>query len=195
MKKIYDLKKQDWKNDLIPVHCPQSKAFVPLIEDENGVGCGFNTSIGDYDYTTVISKEKYSTGTILSAKFTFSGVAAPLLVISGEIGTTGSIPLLELFFEVVAWRNGCNIWRLDHAPENKERPFISTKLLCNEFSLAENVEHEMKAKFSAKNIEVWLDGYHFFIYNPDLPEKFHAGFTACEGDCRFTEFSIESPEA
>ena len=120
MKKIYDLKKQDWKNDMLHVHCPQSKAYVPLIEDENGVGCGINPDLGDYDYTTMISKEKYSTGTTLGAKFTFKGVAAPLLVVSEEIGTNGTLPMLKLFFEVVAWRNGCNIWRLDHLPENKE---------------------------------------------------------------------------
>lgn len=194
MKKIYDLKKQDWKNDMLHVHCPQSKAYVPLIEDENGVGCGINPEIGDYDYTTMISKEKYTTGTTLSAKFTFKGLAAPLLVISEEIGTNGTVPMLELFFEVVAWRNGCNIWRLDYAPE-KERPYIATKLLCNDFPLKENTEYEMTAKFSGKTVEVRIGGYHFTIYNPNFPEKFHAGFTACEGDCRFTEFAIETPEA
>ena len=194
MKKIYDLKKQDWKNDLFPVHCPQSKAFVPLIEDENGVGCGINPEIGDYDYTTVISKERYTTDITLSAKFTFKGIAAPLLVISEDVNTSREIPMLELFFEVVAWCNGCNIWRLDHMPEIKERPFKSTKLLCNKFSVDENVEHEMKVRINGKFIEVWLAGYNFAIYNPDLPESFHVGFTACEGDCRFTEFAIEKED-
>ena len=194
MKKIYDLKKQDWKNDLMPVHCPQSKAFVPLIEDENGVGCGINPDLGDYDYTTVISKERYTTDITIGAKFTFHGVAAPLLVISEDINTTREIPILDLFFEVVAWRNGCNIWRLDHLPEVKERPYRATKLLCNKFSTEEGVEHEMKAKFSGKTIEVWFAGYNFAIYNPDQPEKFHVGFTACEGDCRFTEFFIEKED-
>ena len=194
MKKIYDLRKQEWKEDLLHVHCPQSKAFVPLIEDENGVGCGMNSDIGEHDYTTMISKKKYDSGVTLSAKFTFYGLAAPLLVISEDINTTKEIPLLELFFEVVAWRNGCNIWRLDHLPKKKERPYRATKLLCNKFSAEEGVEHEMKAKFYGKNIEVWFAGHNFFIYNPDLPEKFHVGFTACEGDCRFTEFAIETED-
>ena len=194
MKKIYNLKKQDWKNDLFYVHCPQSKAFVSFIEDEDGVGCGINPDIGDYDYTTVISKEKYTTNITLSAKFTFKGIAAPLLVFSEDVNTTSEIPLLELFFEVVAWCNGCNIWRLDHMPEIKERPFKATKLLCNSFSIPEGVEYEMKVKINGKVIEVWLAGYHFAIYNPDLPETFHVGFTACEGDCRFTEFAIEKED-
>ncbi len=194
MKKIYDLKKQEWKEDMLHVHCPQSKAYVPLIEDENGVGCGINPELGDYDYTTMISKKKYETGVTLSAKFTFHGVAAPLLVISEDINTEREIPLLELFFEVVAWRNGCNIWRLDHLPENKERPYRATKLLCNRFSAKEAVEHEMIAKFSGKTIEVWFAGQNFVLYNSDLPDSFHVGFTACEGDCRFTEFTIENED-
>lgn len=194
MKKIYDLKKQDWKNDFTRVHCPQSKAFVPFIEDERGVGCGINSTTGEYDYSTAISNEKYDTGVTISGKFTFYGLAAPLLVISEDINTKGEIPMLDLFFEVVAWCNGCNIWRLDHLPEVKERPYRATKLLCNRFSVEEGKEYEMKAKISGKTIEVWYAGYNFVIYNPDLPERFHVGFTACEGDCFFTEFKIEKEE-
>ena len=194
MKKVYDLKKQDWKNDLVRVHCPQSKAFVPFIEDEKGVGCGINPTNGEYDYITAISKEKYETGVTISGKFVFRGLAAPLLVISEDINTTKEIPILDLFFEVVAWCNGCNIWRLDHLPENKERPYRATKLLCNKFSVKEGEEYEMKPKFSGKTVEVWYAGYNFAIYNPDLPERFHVGFTACEGDCYFTEFAIEAEE-
>ena len=194
MKKIYDLKKQDWKEDMLHVHCPQSKAYVPMIEDENGVGCGMNGKTGDYDYITMISKERYGTGVTLSARFTFYGLAAPLIVISEDINTKREIPLLELFFEVVAWKNGCNIWRLDHLPENHERPYRATKLLCNRYSADEGVEHEMKVKIDGNTIEVWFAGHNFFIYNPDLPKKFHVGFTACEGDCRFTEFTIEKQE-
>lgn len=194
MKKIYDLMKKEWKDDMMHVHCPQSKAYVPMIEDERGVGSGMNAELGDYDYITMISKEKYSGDVTISARFTFWGIAAPLLVISEDINTKGTIPMLDLFFEVVAWRNGCNIWRLDSVPENKVRPFKSTKLLCNRFSVAEDTEHEMTVKISGKTIEVWYAGQNFVLYNPDLPESFHVGFTACEGDCRFTEFAIKKDE-
>ena len=124
----------------------------------------------------------------------FAKDAPILLVISEDINTNGKIPMLDLFFEVVAWRNGCNIWRLDSVPENKVRPFKSTKLLCNRFSVAEDTEHEMTVKISGKTIEVWYAGQNFVLYNPDLPESFHVGFTACEGECRFTEFAIKKDE-
>lgn len=194
MKKMYDLKKSEWKEDMLHVHCPQSKAYVPMTEDEAGVGCSINPDNGEYDYITMISKDKYSGSVTLSARFTFYGVAAPLLVISEEINAEGKIPVLDQFFEVVAWCNGCNIWRLDAVWENKERPFKATKLLCNRFSVSEGVEHEMTVKISGKTVEVWYAGQNFVLYNPDLPERFHVGFTACEGDCRFTEFTIEKEE-
>jgi hypothetical protein len=99
--------------------------------------------------------------------------------------------LYQLHFEAVAYEGGYNVWHILPFPERTERPIKPTKILFEQFSIPNNKEIELSVTFGDKSIEVELEGVKSSVTCEDFPESFHVGFTACEGICIFSEFSLE----
>ena len=189
MKKIFDLTKDGWDSEFIYAFSPVTKERKKFPQAEDGrITVGFNENINDYDYISVVTKEKYTKGCRATLKCSFDKKGAPLIVFTDDI-TEDSV--YALHFEAVAYEGGYNVWHILPFPERTERPIKPAKILFEQFSIPNNKEIELSVTFGDKSIEVELEGVKSSVSCEDFPESFHVGFTACEGICNFSEFSLE----
>lgn len=141
-----------------------------------------------YEWITLLTREKYPAGTTVSASCSFEGDAAPLLVLARDTETDqrGVIRYGE-YLEVVLWKNGINVWQMHTA----DRVVTWKKLLGAEFSAAEGKIHTVTVRTRSDGITVEACGQKLHLYIPDFYSTFHAGINACEGICRFYDFTAE----
>lgn len=193
----------DWTKDLFYAYSPhtlEKKTFAPAEKKSFTDGeflCAdnsYNENIKDFDYISVLSREKFTAGTSVRIKCAFKGYGAPLIVFTDDITDEGDFVRYGLHFEAVVHKGGVNMWHIIPFPENKARPIKSTNILNEKFPLPEETLIEMTIKFKNKSVTVSLDDKSFEVSNENFPESFHIGFTACEGYCAFTEFEIEAPQ-
>ena len=189
MKSVYDLTKKGWDSDFLYAFSPVTKErkHFPAPENEK-ITVGYNESIDDYDYISAVTKKKFGKGCRATLKCSFDKKGAPLIVFTDDIDENS---LYGLHFEIVAYEGGYNVWHIVPYPERTERPIKPTKLLFESFEIPNGKEIELAVSFGDRYIEVELEGHIASVSCEDFPENFHVGFTACEGICTFTEFTIE----
>lgn len=145
----------------------------------------------DYDYISMVTKKTYGSGTEFSAKCNFVKFGAPLLVFCSDFITDADgTSIYQLHYEIVAYEDGCNIWRVVPCPERTERPIQSTLIGKLHFKIAPDELIEIKAKVEGKTVYADVNGHAFSCEHPDIPEEFHVGITACEGYNRFFDFKV-----
>ena len=189
MMKKYDFTKKCEESDFAYAYSPVTKAKKELETAKDGVTTvGYNEDITDYDYISVISNEKYGIGTTTSLNCSFDKMGAPLIVFAGYVPENR---IYELHFEVVVYEGGLNVWRIVPFPERTERPIRPTKLLGEKFELENNKITSLKVNFLKNELKISVNDKEFSVACDEFPEEFHVGFTACEGICRFYDFSIE----
>ena len=194
MKKIYDLKKDSWREDFFYAYGPQAKDTERTFTDRDSSGAligDFDEKINGYDYISAITKEKLPASVTATVKCTYRNTGAPLIVFSDDFAKDGDALRYVLHYEVVAYKGGCNIWKVIPRPETPEWPVKSTKIAFAQFPIAEDEEIVIRARIEGKTIFASVNGNDLTITEDDIPESFHIGFTACEGFCSFSEFSIE----
>ena len=191
------IKKCNFKNpeaEYFYAHAPHSKYKVKYVLTDDGKLINeYNAELGDHDYISLLSREKYKAGTEIRAKFRFTGLGAPCLVFTDDIEESEDFPVYGLHFEVCIWKNGVNVWRVIPYPPRVERPIKPTKIYFEEYSIPEE-EIECVIKFGEKSITVIMRGREFTVSHEDFPESFRLGFTACEGYCEFSEFEIKTKD-
>jgi hypothetical protein len=149
-----------------------------------------NCPADGYDYLSIVSREKFGFGTKITTRCSFSGNAAPLIVIpDGLDDCADGHKRYGNYFEVVVWKNGINVWRL-WRKENGEVTWH--KRLGMEFSVEENKIHTLSVEFKENYLTVELDGVKTALRAEDLFPSFHLGLTGCEGPCRFYDMTVES---
>ena len=80
-----------------------------------------------------------------------------------------------------------NIWQIDLIEgKAKSRPVIKCA-----FPVDENKPVKLTATIKDGAFIVSVNAHEFRVPWQGLPEKFHAGITACEGVCRFYELTIK----
>ena len=159
-----------------------------FVQQADHVCSPFDEKRGEYDFVSSVTREKLSSGAVLDTVCAFEGSGAPLIVLSGDISTLpdGSL-LYGTHFEVVVYKGGMNIWRIDLIEgKAKSRPVIKCA-----FPLEENVPVRLRVQINKDAFDVIAGEYSFHVPCEELPESFHAGITACEGVCRFYELTIE----
>ena len=168
---------------------PHTKAKVKFATPKNAsLENEYNEAIGDYDYISVISREKFSEGAEIEVNCSFDGMGAPCIVFTDEIDEK-DFSVYGMHFEVCIYKNGVNVWHIVPCPERAERPIRPTKIYFEEWQVdKEGVRCSIK--FGKKSITVSIEGRTFTVTNEDFPEKFRVGFTACEGPCAFSEFKV-----
>ena len=175
-------------------HAPHSKYKVKYTLTERGtLENEYNPALGDHDYISLLSREKYSAGTEIRAKFRFTGIGAPCLVFTDDVDEHEEFPVYGLHFEVCVWQGGVNVWRVIPWPPRVERPIKPTKLYFEEYKIPEE-EIECTVTFGKKSITVITQGREFTVENDEFPDTFRLGFTACEGYCEFIEFTVKTPD-
>lgn len=176
----------------IYITSPASKSKNEFIQKEDFIENSYNEKIKDYDYISVITKEKYGDGVTIRVKCSFDKFGAPLIVF------TDDYKQLEdggyqygLHFEVVAYENGCNVWHIVPGKEEKN-PIDVTKVDSREFAIADKSVIDMEVTIKDKKLFIRVNDETFVAEHKEIPKQMHVGITACEGVNQFYEFEIES---
>lgn len=173
------------------VASPASKSKNKFIQKADCIENSYNEDIQDYDYISMITKEKYSDGVTVRVKCSFEKFGAPLIVITDDFQqmSDGSFRY-GLHFEVVAYENGCNVWHIVPGKEGKN-PIDVTKVNCMEFSVKDQSIINMEVKIQNKQLMVRINDKTMIAKHEDIPSQMHIGITACEGINQFYELEIE----
>ncbi len=182
--------------DFMYVYSPIVKTYPTFVCEDNCLSNRFDKTIGDYEYISLVTKEKYNRAK-LSVVCDFHKYGAPIIVFANDIysaeGKDGATHLFySVHFEIVAWENGCNIWHIVPFPDRAEHPVKPTKLLANSFAIKENTPVTITAEVEKGRLKGDVNGIPFYIEHPDIPAEFHIGYTACEGINRLYQMTLEA---
>lgn len=194
MKKEYVLTSPDViADDFRYVYSPISKDY-PIFAFADGAAVNaYHADRGDYDYVSIVTKERYGTGTTATAKCAFDHYGAPLIVLTDDIRTGGDgIDRYGLHFEVVVYENGINVWHIVPWPERTVRPIKPTLIAQRKFTLEDASLIDLSVSVGKKKLLICANGVELIAEHPDVPERFHIGITACENINRFYSFAVEN---
>jgi len=140
-----------------------------------------------FDNISLLTKEKYHSGTEISTHCAFDAYGAPLIVIAKdmELDERGVWRYGE-YIEVVLWEKGVNVWRM----WNDQRKVTWKKLLGVEFPVTCVDAHPLSVTINADMLEIDADGHKMSLRVNDMYESFHLGIDACEGINRFYDLKI-----
>lgn len=189
------MKKYDFtkgiSDDFFYVVSPATKAFKEWTICKDGIKNSYNEDICDFDYISMVTKEKQKKGTKLKARCSFESFGAPLIVFSDDIKEVDGKMTYGLHFEIVAYENGINIWSIIPYPPRVEKPVKPTKIGSLEFEVDAKKMHDLEVEIEKGKITATLCKKTVIAECDEIPESFHVGITACEGDNTFSEFIIE----
>ena len=193
MKKTYNFEAGKWNiNDFCYAYSPACKAYKEFIQQDECISNSFNKNINDFDYISIITKEKYKKGVHIHTKCSFDSFGAPLIVLSDDISENKDGKLqYGLHFEVVAYEDGCNVWHIIPYPEREEKPIKPTLIGTLKFKTDDKSLIDIDVTVGEKQLFIEVNDQKFTVINEDIPKTFHIGITACEGINRFYEFSIQ----
>lgn len=180
------------EENFIYVSSPASKSKNKFIQKEDFIENSYNEEIKDYDYISIVTKEKYGDGVTIRVKCSFDKFGAPLIVF------TDDYKQLEdggyqygLHFEVVAYEKGCNVWHIVPGKDKKNLIDV-TKVDFREFTIADKSIIDMEVIIKDKKLFIRVNDETFVAEHRDIPKQMHVGITACEGVNQFYEFEVES---
>lgn len=178
------------EDKFIYVSSPASKSKKKFVQKSNCIENTYNDEIKDFDYISIITKEKYDDGVTVKVKCSFDKFGAPLIVITDdykqlEDGTYQ----YGLHFEVVAYENGCNVWHIVPG-KDENHPIDVTKVNAIEFPIEDKSIIDMEVTIKEKKLFIRVNNETFVAEHEDIPEKMHGGITACEGINQFYEFEV-----
>ena len=169
---------------------PASKSKKQFIKKVNCIENSYNEEIKDFDYISMITKERYKDGVTVKVKCSFDNFGAPLLVFTDDYKQMEDGHYqYGLHFEVVAYENGCNVWHI--VPGKNADPIDVTKVCSMEFPIEAKSMIEMEVRVKNKKMDIRVNGKNIIAEHEDIPDKMHIGVTACEGINQFYEFEIE----
>ena len=179
------------EDEFIYVSSPASKSKKKFVQKENCIENTYNEEIKDFDYVSIITKEKYNNGVTVRVKCSFDTFGAPLIVITDDYKTleNGSYQY-GLHFEVVAYENGCNVWHIVPGKEEKN-PIDVTKVNAIEFPIEDKSIIDMEVTIRDKKMFIRVNDQSFVAEHEEIPNQMHVGITACEGINQFYEFEVE----
>lgn len=192
--KIIFNKEFNLEDKFIYVSSTASKSKKKFVKKESCIENSYNEEIKDYDYISIITKEKYESGVAVRVKCSFDKFGAPLIVF------TDDYKLLEdgtyqygLHYEVVAYENGCNVWHIVPGKDEKN-PIDVTKVNAIEFPIEDKSMIDMEVTIEEKKLYIRVNDETFVAEHEDIPKQMHVGITACEGINQFYEFEVEQKQ-
>ena len=194
MRKIYDLTKGVDETQFFYCYGPAVKAYNKFfVEDGNCIRNDFNPELGDFDYTSFISREKYGVGAKIYTEFKFEKRGAPLVVLGDDIRENAAgVPIYGTHFEVIGFEDGCNVWYLIPRPDRPERPVEPVLIGKLRFPIPNMSVVKLTVEILEKGFSIEINGEKLTVTHPSIPAELHVGLTACEGINRFYAFEIET---
>ena len=191
MIKKYDFSDGKWSmDDFFYSYSPRWHTRKEFLQEKDCISNNYDD--GKLHYISILTKKKYKKGVRLRTKCSFESFGAPLIVFSDDVDLNEKGEMMYgLHFEVVAWFKGLNVWRVIALPERNERPFHSTLIGADSFTIENDAVCEIDVIVREKELYIGIDGHYITVQDEQIPETFHVGITACEGLNKFYEFSIE----
>jgi len=179
------------ENAFMYAYSPVCKEFNEFVFEDNHIQNSFNKDIGGWNHISILTKNRFSSGTIAVAKCSFKSYGAPAIVITDDIFIDKNGKLIYgHYYEVVAYENGVNIWSVQPYPKRLERPIMPTKIGFLNFPVMADSEIELEVKIEKNLIIVKMCNHILEASDSNIPEKFHIGITACEGENKFYKFNL-----
>ena len=167
---------------------------VVIRQEDDCIANGFNEKLNDYDYIGLAMTEPTVGDSTITARCSFEGYGAPLIVLADGVHTDEvGRRRYDAIYEVVAYENGCNVWRILPVPDpsRPERDFTVINITRQTFAVAGGSMIDMTIRVREKRIFVTVNDYSFDVELPDLPSEYYVGVTTCEGLNRFYELTVE----
>ena len=165
--------------------------FKPkFVQEEDCIANSTNPGMNDgFDYTTIMTKEKYGIGTRLRVTCSFEEYGAPLITLTDNLKRDEEGDLCYgPCYEVVLWEEGINVWHLFE--DNGEIKWH--KLLAAEFPVEAGTKHEMYIELLEKAVKVVVGENTMTLRIENLPEEVYIGITGCENINRFYNLKIDN---
>ena len=183
-------KDSGWQYQLRTVYTYRFKETPPFIQEADHIRSGVNPGHPEgFDNISLITPNTYTPGITITARCGFEGLGCPeiILVPEAELCPDGATRY-GACFEIVLYENGINVWR--HYREDGK--CFWHQRLGVEYPVAEKEIHTLQLQVNKDEFIIWLDGQRNILHTEDIPEKFHIGFTACEGIARLYQLTIDS---
>ena len=164
--------------------------FVPkFIQEEDCIVNGRNPEMRDgFDYTTIMTKEKYGAGTNFSTVCSFEKFGAPLITLTDKLEKDENSDLrYGVCYEIVLWEKGINIW--DFFMDGDTLKWHRSAAL--EFPLEAGQKYELEIELMEKYFKVSLGDKNIILRAEALPEEVYIGITGCENINRFYSLKID----
>ena len=179
-------------DDFMYVYSPICKEYKKFITEDDCIRNSYNEGLQDWDYISIVTKEKYSAGTTVTTKCSFDKFGAPLIVFTDDIfEDEKGIPTYGHHYEIVAYEEGINIWSIVPWPDRVERPIKPTKIAFLQFPVEADTLLDLEVIIEKGKITAKMCGQVVEVEDSEIPESFHVGITACEGVNKFTELTID----
>lgn len=190
--KIFEFKDGINFNELFYCYSPQAKCCGIFERETDCIKNKYNERVGDYEYTTLMLKEKLRTGNKITTECDFEKRGAPLIIISNVLFEKNGHTYYGEHFEAVAFEEGCNVWynRLPTDP-SYPKPLVVEKIHFENIPTPNRTRVKLSVEFGEREMTVEMNGVRFSVSHPRMPEEFYFGITACEGINRFYNLTVE----
>ena len=182
------LTKGNWEDKLFHAYTVRFPFTPKLIQEKDCIKNGTNPKMKDgFDYTSLLTKEKYPCNTTISATCSFENFGAPLLLFVDKIkqDDVGNL-WYGGCYEIVLFEKGVNVWK--HFMVGDEVKWV--KLFFAAFPVDSNKKYEISATILEQGMDFAVNDQKFFLRIENMAAEMHVGFTACEDINRFYNFSV-----
>lgn len=179
------------KDVLFYCYSPQAKCEGVFVREDDCIKNEYNATIGDYEYTTLMFKERVGVGASVTIECDFERRGAPLIVLSDVIEKRGNSLYYGEHFESVAFEEGFNVWYNRLAPEGSKKPLISEKLHHEPIPTPNRSRVTLTVELLPSAIRTVMNGVEVVTHHEAIPEKCYFGITACEGINRIYSAKLE----
>lgn len=144
-----------------------------------------------FDSMSFLFKDKYAAPVSVKLECEFEGCGcAEIIIVPEAEACPDGVLRYGACYEVVLFNGGLNVWR--HFYENGK--CFWHKTLGVDFPVSEKERHTLEVIVKESYIDVSVDVMAFSLRLDDLPEKFHTGFTTCEGVVRLYSAELDTAE-
>jgi len=141
-----------------------------------------------YDNISLLTKEKYTAGTRISAQCSFDHFGAPIIVIADELHPDENGTMwIGNYLEIVIYEKGINVWQM----YENDRTITWDYLMSVDFPVTAKEIHTLSVEVQEKALVIYADDRKMMLHIKDLYPSFHIGINACENVNQFYSMSVE----
>lgn len=184
-----EFKRGQWEEFFNPVHTMRFSFTPEFFQEENCISNKKNPGgPKGYDYTTIMTKEKYKKGTRITTCCSFEEFGAPLITLTDKIHRDENGNLwYGVCYEAVLWEKGINIWEFYMEGDKLKYHLMAS----SEFRVEPKALHNLEIKLLEKGFRVSVGDRNLTVRAGNLPDEVYFGITGCENINKFYSLNIQ----